>query len=54
MPYLLFEVKLHIPLICSPRVFQSGRQFYVAKTIEMSDECGGGLVHLDGGYLVIA
>jgi hypothetical protein len=22
-PYLLFEVKLHAPLICSPRVLQS-------------------------------
>jgi hypothetical protein len=28
--------------------------FYIAKTIEGCDECGGGLVRLDKEYLVVA
>jgi hypothetical protein len=54
IPYFLFKAKLHAPLICSPRVFQSERHFYVAKAAKRSDKHGGGLVHLDKGYLVIA
>jgi hypothetical protein len=50
---LLFEAKLHAPLICSPRVLQSERQFYIAKIVERSDERGGRLVCPSEGYLVI-
>jgi hypothetical protein len=53
MPYLLFEAKMHKPLICSPHIFQSEWHFYVAKAAKRSDECSGGLVHLGKGYLMI-
>jgi hypothetical protein len=53
-PYLLFEAKLHTPLICSPHVLQSEQHFYVAKIVERSDERGDGLVHFIEGYLVIS
>jgi hypothetical protein len=53
MPYLLFNAKLHTPLVCSLHVLKSGRHFYVAKIAEGSVERGNGLVHLGNGYLVI-
>jgi hypothetical protein len=52
-PYLLFEAKLHTPLICSPRVLQSEQHFHIAKIAERSDERGGRLVGVGEGYLVI-
>jgi hypothetical protein len=52
-PYLLFEAKLHTPLVCCPHILQSEWHFHIAKTTERSDKRGGGLVCLGEGYLVI-
>jgi hypothetical protein len=53
VPYLAFEVEPHTPLVCSPYILQSARHFHVAKTTEGGDECGGSLVCLSEGYLVV-
>jgi hypothetical protein len=52
-PYLPFEAELHTPLLCGHRVLQFKWHFYVVKTTKGGDECGGRLVHLSEGYLVI-
>jgi hypothetical protein len=43
-PYLPFEAELHTLLVCGPCILQP----------EGCDECGGGLIHLGKGYLVVA
>jgi hypothetical protein len=50
---LLFEAKLHAPLVCGPYVLESELHFHIAKTTKGSDECGGRLVRLGKGYLVV-
>jgi hypothetical protein len=52
-PYLLFEAIPHKSLICSP-CFSVRTTFLPSKTSKGSDECGGGLVHLSEGCLVIS
>jgi hypothetical protein len=49
VPYLLFEVELHKPLVCSPHILQSEWHFHIAKATERSDKHGGGLVYLGKG-----
>jgi hypothetical protein len=52
-PCLLLEADLHTPLVCSPRILQPKRHLHIAEATKRSDECGGGLLCLYEGYLVI-
>jgi hypothetical protein len=54
MPYLPFEIEMHTLLVGVPCILQPEHHFYIAKTTEGCDECGGRLVHLGNGYLVVA